>query len=227
MEEKKKPELQAEDLKTKFVYTLSGIILILGITLCFLEYKSINDSKIHLYSSLITLEDEHVLEITSKVLIPPPPVNPLLPPEHVKVVKNAPNLVNSKPIIQDTFKYEPFLTDELIDPDTMPKIDPIFEVVEQDPMFPGGMSKLYEYLSKSIYYPDIAKKNGIQGKVFIQFIINKDGSIDEIKVIKGVHSSINKEAIKVVKQMPKWIPGEQRGEKVKVRFTLPIKFKLG
>ena len=105
-------------------------------------------------------------------------------------------------------------------------IDSIFEVVEESPSFPGGVAKLYEFLSKQLRYPEMAKENGIQGKVFVQFVVCKDGSIKDVKVIKSIHNILDKEASRVVKRMPKWSPGKQRGKAVNTKFTLPIKFKI-
>ena len=104
--------------------------------------------------------------------------------------------------------------------------DSIFEVVEEPPSFPGGVAKFYEFLSKQLRYPEMAKENGIQGKVFVQFVVCKDGSIKDVKVIKSIHNTLDKEASRVVKRMPKWSPGKQRGKAVNTKFTLPIKFKI-
>jgi len=113
-----------------------------------------------------------------------------------------------------------------LEPDTVVFIDSIFEVVEESPSFPGGVAKLYEFLSKQLRYPEMAKENGIQGKVFVQFVVCKDGSIKDVKVIKSIHNTLDKEASRVVKRMPKWSPGKQRGKAVNTKFTLPIKFKI-
>ena len=102
----------------------------------------------------------------------------------------------------------------------------IFHVVEENPEFIGGMEKMYEYLNKNIIYPEMAKENGIQGKVFVQFVVWKDGTIRDINVVKGVHPTLDKEAVRVVKSMPNWKPGKQRGKDVNSRFTLPVKFRI-
>ncbi|HHT23432.1 MAG TPA: energy transducer TonB [Bacteroidales bacterium] len=102
----------------------------------------------------------------------------------------------------------------------------VFEIVEQQPGFPGGNAEMYKWLSQNIVYPVIAQENQISGRVTLRFVVEKDGSIAEIEVIRGVHESLNKEAIRVVKTMPKWIPGKQGGIPVKVRLTLPITFEL-
>lgn len=102
----------------------------------------------------------------------------------------------------------------------------VFTVVEQKPEFVGGNKALIQYLAKNIKYPKQAKKKGIQGRVFVSFIIEKDGSVSHAKILKGIGGGCDKEALKVVEQMPKWIPGKQSGENVRVAFTLPINFKL-
>ncbi|MBQ7471406.1 MAG: energy transducer TonB [Prevotella sp.] len=100
----------------------------------------------------------------------------------------------------------------------------IFDVVEQQPQFPGNLN---QYLRDHINYPTIAQENGIQGKVIVQFVVERDGSITQVNVIRGVDPSLDKEAVRVVKSMPKWTPGKQNGQAVRVKFTLPVNFKLG
>jgi len=102
----------------------------------------------------------------------------------------------------------------------------IHEFVEQPPSFPGGDAALMEYLGKSINYPTVAQENGVQGKVSCSFVVGKDGSIQDVKVERGVDASLDKEAARVIKSMPKWIPGRQGGNAVKVKFYLPVVFKL-
>ena len=102
----------------------------------------------------------------------------------------------------------------------------VFDVVEQMPSFPGGNAALMNYLSQNIKYPVIAEENGIQGRVIVQFVVGKDGHISDVKVAKSVDPSLDKEAVRVVKGMPKWIPGKQNGQAVTVRYTLPVTFRL-
>ena len=101
-----------------------------------------------------------------------------------------------------------------------------FDVVEQMPQFPGGPAALMEFLSKNVKYPQEAYKNGIQGRVIVTFVINKDGSISDAKVVKSVAPQLDEEALRVVHSMPNWIPGRQNGEPVNVKYTVPITFKL-
>lgn len=102
----------------------------------------------------------------------------------------------------------------------------IFQVVEQMPEFPGGMEALLAYLSKNIKYPAVAQENNIQGRVIINFTVNKDGSIVDPEVKKSLDPSCDKEAMRVIKAMPKWTPGRQRGKAVRVRYTVPVLFRL-
>ena len=102
----------------------------------------------------------------------------------------------------------------------------IFTVVEKQPEFPGGTAELFKYLNKAIKYPVIAQENGIQGRVVCSFVVNRDGSIVDIQVMRGVDPSLDKEAVRVISEMPKWKPGEQRGKPVRVRFILPVQFRL-
>ena len=108
-----------------------------------------------------------------------------------------------------------------------PEEQTIFEVVEQMPEFPnGGMAGLMQFLSKNIKYPTIAQENGTQGRVTVQFVVNKDGSIVDAKVIRGVDPYLDKEALRVIGTMPKWKPGMQRGKPVRVKYTVPVMFRL-
>jgi protein TonB len=102
----------------------------------------------------------------------------------------------------------------------------VFDYAEQMPSYPGGQGALNEYLSKTIRYPVAAEENGIQGRVIVQFVVERDGSITDVRVVRSVDPSLDKEAIRVVKSMPKWIAGKQNGAPVRVKFTLPVSFRL-
>ena len=102
----------------------------------------------------------------------------------------------------------------------------VFDVVEQMPQFPGGQQALFEYLSKNIKYPVIAEENGVQGRVIVTFVVERDGSITDVKVVKSVDPSLDKEAQRVVKAMPHWIPGKQNGSAVRVKYAVPVTFRL-
>lgn len=102
----------------------------------------------------------------------------------------------------------------------------IFDVVEQPPSFPGGQAALLSWLSSHVKYPPIAEENGIQGRVIVGFVVERDGSVSQVQVIRGVDPSLDKEAARVVASMPKWTPGRQNGQNVRVKYNVPVNFKL-
>ena len=105
--------------------------------------------------------------------------------------------------------------------------DVVFMVVEDMPEFPGGSQAMFQFLSENVKYPLIARENGIQGKAQVQFTVNKDGSISDVQIVRSAGDpSLDKEAIRVIKSMPKWNPGMQRGKLVRVKYTMPVSFKL-
>ena len=107
-----------------------------------------------------------------------------------------------------------------------PEPEKIFEAVEQQASFPGGQSALMKWLSSNLRYPELAQQNNVQGKVIVKFTVEKDGSITNPTVVRGVDKELDKEAIRVVRKMPKWSPGKNNGAAVRSYFTLPVTFKL-
>lgn len=103
----------------------------------------------------------------------------------------------------------------------------VFDVVDEMPSFPGGPSALFEFLSKNVKYPAVAEENGVQGRVIVTFVVGRDGSISNVKVVKSVDPSLDQEARRVIRSMPRWIPGKQKGEAVRVKYTIPVTFRLG
>jgi periplasmic protein TonB len=172
---------------------------------------------------------------------PPPPPPPPPPMEQQTVVKYV------APIVVDSIKPEDqtqlAITDEQVETTVNKEVvevveqvqeevqeeakEEVFIIVEEMPEFPdGGEAGLRAFIAKSIEYPVIAQENGIQGKVYVTFVVDKDGSISEAKVIRGVDPSLDKEALRVVNSLPKWKPGKQRGKPVRVSYTVPISFVL-
>jgi protein TonB len=119
-------------------------------------------------------------------------------------------------------------TQMLVTEPVKPKVEEskVFEVVEQMPSFPGGDVALMQYLSKNIKYPPVAEEMGIQGRVICTFVVERDGSVSDIRIARSVDPSLDKEAIRVVSGMPRWIPGRQNGQMVRVKYTLPVTFRL-
>ena len=206
----------------KLTYTLVGLTLTLALSVCLFEYKSILANNSIIKSSLVKLDDEEVVEI-NKSINPPPPPPPVSIPEVVEVVEDE--KIIDKPVLL----IDPEIDIDIIievEEETEPTIEIIFDIVEEMPEFIGGVEKLYEYLGDNIKYPEQAKDFSIQGKVFVQFVVWKDGTIKDVKVVKGAHKLLDKEALRVINKMPNWKPGKQRGKNVNAKFTLPIKFRI-
>ena len=116
--------------------------------------------------------------------------------------------------------------EDYVDRKTPSPSNKVYDVVEEMPQFPGGASALFDYLARNIQYPVVAEENGIQGRVVVSFVVDRDGSITDVRVQKGVDPSLDKEALRVVRSMPRWIPGKQDGAPVRVKYTVPVTFKL-
>ena len=196
-------------------------------------------------SKLISEKEKTVsadmMEIPKEELPPPPPPPP--PPEALveKVKFTAPVVVEDTNIetglmTQDDHSAKPQEAPseevEIEVVDEKPQVieqkveAEIFTVVEEQPAYPGGEEARMKYLQESIKYPEEAKELGIQGRVFVTFVVEVDGSITDVRVLRGIGGGCDEEAVRVVKNMPKWIPGKQRGVPVRVQFNLPIKFTL-
>lgn len=109
--------------------------------------------------------------------------------------------------------------------DTKTTNDEVFAIVEVMPEFPGGMDSLMSFVAKNVNYPEEAQEKGISGRVMVKFVVEKDGSVNDVQVVRGVAPTIDAEAVRVVQAMPKWKPGMQKGEPVRVSYTLPLVFK--
>ena len=119
------------------------------------------------------------------------------------------------------------LKEAVAQPEPKPEVEnKVFDVVEQMPSFPGGNAALMKYLSENVKYPVVAQENGVQGRVVVSFVVEKDGHITDVKVVRSVDPSLDKEAARVVRSMPSWIPGKQNGSAVRVKYNVPVSFKL-
>lgn len=173
---------------------------------------------------------------------PPPKVEPPKPPSQKftpPVIKKDEDVKKEPPKVEDitvnTATETVKSTETKYVPQEPPKVESapvedndskVFEFVEQNPSFPGGYEALNAYLSKNIKYPPIARENGIEGKVILSFVVDKNGGIRDIKVRRGIGGGCDEEAVRVVKSMPEWKPGKQNGKAVNVMFNLPVNFKL-
>jgi len=215
------------DLESKKVIFFEiGIIIALLMVLFAFEYKSYEKMDYEIYKREIVDIIEEIVPITEQKVKPPPPP----PPKQVTKI----TIVEDDVEVDDDIDIDVEADDETEMEEYIPPEDDdeeideleIFTIVESLPEFPGGVKGLYKFLNSNIRYPLLAKELNIQGIVFVNFVIEKDGNITGIKVLRGIGGGCNEESIRIVKIMPKWTPGKQRGKPVRVSFNLPVKFTL-
>lgn len=223
METKKSNQANLEN--KKIVLFLVGLVASLALILVAVEAKSAIVGDRDLPEEKAGMEDEEILEvqIEQEIVPPPPPPPPPPEPEIIEVVEDEADVEETEIEAETEADEEIEIIEEVVEE---PVIEEVFTVVEKMPSFPGGEEKLYEFLGKNIKYPQMAKEANVSGRVFVQFVVEKDGSITDVNVVRGIGSGCDKEAERVVKQMPKWEPGEQRGKKVRVKYTLPVLYQL-
>lgn len=221
MESKKDPRLDLEHRRGMFLNV--GLIISISLAIMAFEWRSVyTGPMVQLVESGDVME---VMEIPPTVHSPPPP-----PPKPVPVVIVESKEEVEKEIVEIDNEYvEDYDIPEVVIVEDIPEepVDVVFTIVEQKPLPVGGVSAFFKFFSKNMKYPNQARRMGIEGKVFVQFIVDKDGSLTEIEVIKGIGAGCDEEAVRVLLLSPKWNPGKQRGKPVKVRMVLPIDFRLG
>ena len=221
---RKTPKADLESKKGVFFEL--GLVIALLVVFGAFQWKSYDKQTITLMQRQVDNTPEEIVPITEQKVKPPPPP----PPKQVTQIK----IVKDDVQVDDDIDIDADADQETQIDDYVPPVEDdeevkeaeIFTVVESMPEFPGGMGALMTYLAKNIKYPPLAKESGIQGKVFINFVVEPDGSISHVKVLRGIGGGCDEEAVRVVKSMPKWKPGMQRGKPVRVSFTLPVKFTL-
>lgn len=159
---------------------------------------------------------------------PPPPPPKIQQPEIIEVPDEEEIEEEIEVDLDVEITEETVIEDIIIEEAPEEEVaDEIFTIVEDQPNFPGGTSAFYQYVQKNLKYPAQARRMGIEGKVFVQFVVDRDGTISQVTVVKGIGAGCDEEAARVIKNSPKWKPGKQRGQPVRVRMILPITFKLG
>ena len=208
---------------------LIGAILTLAILFIGFEWSE-RDKKVTTDTGIAEVEfEEEIIPITEQEQpqqAPPPPEAPKAE-EVIEIMDNDSKVEESTIQASDDtqaaveVKYTPVeVEEEEVDEQQ------IFTIVEENPEFPGGMAECYKWINKNLNYPTISAENGVQGRVTVNFVVNVDGSIVDVKVLRGVDPYLDKEAVRVVSKMPKWKPGKQRGKAVRCSFNLPVRFKL-
>ena len=222
MELKKNPEVDVN--KKSSMYFMIGAVVALSVLLLSFEWKVYETQLTELGKLVLDTEEDEMIPITQQELPPPPP-----PPPQTTIIE----IVEDDEEIEEELEIEDTEADEdevieIIEVEEEEEVaeEEIFTIVETNPGFPGGEAKMYQYLGKNMKYPPIARDNNIQGRVYVSFVVEKKGNITDVRVLRGIGGGCDEEAIRVVKSMPKWSPGKQRGKPVRVRFNLPIVFKL-
>ena len=227
MEVKKSPKA---DLEGKFTtHLLIGAILALAVMFIAFEWSE-RDKQMAVDTGITEVVfEEEIIPITEQEQpkqAPPPPEAPKVE-EVLEIMDNDAKVEESTIQASDDtqaaveVKYTPVEVEE-----EEVEEQQIFQVVEEMPEFPGGMAECMKFLGKNIKYPTISQENGVQGRVIVQFVVNRDGSIVDPVVVRGVDPYLDKEALRVIATMPKWKPGKQRGKAVRVKYTVPVMFRL-
>lgn len=228
MELKKSKKANLEERRNLFF--LLGLVISLGVVLLAFEWTA-KPSKAESLGSIQSQEvEEEIIPITREKEIKPPPPPP--PPKVVEVL----NIVEDDVEIEDELELEDSEADDETIIDVLPVIatdeeeevdeDKIFLIVEEPAEFPGGTRALYSYINKNVKYPVIAQEYGIQGRVFLKFVVNEQGKVSDAVVMRGPDASLNNEALRVINSLPNFKPGRQRGKAVKVYYNASINFTL-
>ena len=227
MEVKKSPKADLEGKKSTGL--LIGYVLALAVMFIAFEWSE-RDKVINIDTGLSeVLFEEEMIPITEQEeqKAPPPPPEAPKAEEIIEIAENDAD-------VEETTIQASDETDKAVEVKYVPveveeeevEEQQIFQVVEEMPEFPGGMGECMKWLGKNMKYPTISQENGVQGRVIDQFVVNRDGSIVDATVARGVDPYLDKEALRVVGLMPKWKPGKQRGKAVRVKYTLPVMFRL-
>ena len=223
MEIKKAPE--ADLTKKTGLFLNIGLVVSLLLVIFAFEYRSYDEGDL-MDLGQINDDFEEMTEIPPTEQPPPPP--PKIKQPEIIEVPDEEEIEDEIEVDLDVEMTEETVIEEVVfeEPVEEEETDEIFTIVEQQPAFKGGVAAFYAYVGKKMKYPSQARRMGIEGKVFVQFVVGKDGSISEVKIMRGIGAGCDQEAIRVIKTSPAWSPGKQRGKPVKVRMVLPITFKL-
>ncbi len=230
MEVKKSPKANLSN--RKLLFTEIGLVISLLIVLGCFEYSTSETQEAVLVAETTEVIEEEIIPITQEETPPPPPEIVKIPvfsdqidivDDDILVEDNILNLEDNADLGVEIMDYVEAVEEEVIEEEAIP-----FQLVEERPTFQGGdPNKLFSaWVSRNLDYPEVAKENGVSGRVMLQFTVNADGTIGNVKVLRGVDPSLDKEAVRVVSSSPKWTPGRQRDRAVKVTYTFPVIFQL-
>ena len=228
MNNKKSPKANIED--KRLTYRLLGLVALLSLIYVAFEWTD-RDVTVHVIEStdILDFEEEQVIQ-TEQNETPPPPPEPEIPDviEEIIVVEDDVETADLAFTSEDDDKkVQEVIQAPIAAPvDEDPDEHVVFQVVEQMPEFPGGQAALMKYLSNNVRYPVAALENNIQGRVIVQFTVRRDGTIGDVQVARPVDPSLDREAVRLISNMPKWKAGMQRGKAVNCKYTVPVTFKL-
>lgn len=228
MEVKKTPRASLENKRLLFVEI--GLVIALLIFWGAMEYTSKETTVSTLAEVVQEIEVEEMVPITQETP-PPPEAAPKIPvlsdqidivDDEIKIEEDFLSLEDNANLGVEIMDYIEEVQEETVEEEAIP-----FQLVEEKPSFNGGdANEFSKWVNSKLVYPEIAKENGVQGRVTLQFTVNTDGSVSNVIVLRGVDSSLDKEAVRVVSSSPKWTPGKQRDRAVKVTYTFPVIFQL-
>ena len=229
MEIKKSEKASLEN--KRFLFTEVGFVVALLIVLGAFEYTSKEKKTAVLEADETIVEVEDMVPITQETP-PPPEAAPKIPilSDNIDIVDDDieiddsmfQNLEDSDDLAVEIMDYVEEVEEEIVEEEAIP-----FQLVEEKPSFQGGDANQFsKWVNSKLVYPEIAKENGVQGRVTLQFTVNADGTVSNVKVLRGVDPALDKEAVRVVSMSPKWKPGKQRDRAVKVTYTFPVIFQL-
>ncbi|MCQ2345826.1 MAG: energy transducer TonB [Paludibacteraceae bacterium] len=227
MQIKKSQQASLED--KKLTYALMGFVFVLSVCFVALEWtkpvKKFDTQEIDVWTD----EDMDIVQTQQQETPPPPPQpEPEVSPEELIVVDDSKEVAEVNVQTEDNNEAVEIKAPIAVIEEPEEDENVVFVVVEKMPEFPGGNEALRKYLAENLRYPSMAAENGITGRAVCQFVVNKDGAIVDVQVVRSSgDDSLDREAIRVIKAMPKWNPGQQRGKAVRVKYTVPVNFRLG
>ncbi|MFY0607273.1 MAG: energy transducer TonB [Cyclobacteriaceae bacterium] len=223
MEAKKNPNVDLEK-KSGLLMNIGFTVSLLCVILAF-EWRTYDDSGL-VDLGQISDDFEDIMEIPPTEQPPPPPPKIQLP--EIIEVPDEEEIEEEIEVELDVEVTEETVIEDIVFEEVVEEeeVDEVFTIVEDQPEFPGGMAAFYKFVGDNMDYPSQARRMGIEGRVYVQFVVDKDGTVTEVKAVKGIGAGCDEEAEKVLKMSPKFKPGKQRGRSVKVRMVLPIIFKL-
>ena len=211
--------------KNRNTYILIGMVITLSLVWYAFDHKTYDKDKIVIVQNAVLEDEEDVILQTQRNEPPPPPP----PPQQTTVIEIVEDDVEVDDIeIDAETDDDEEIEEQVIEEDEAEdeKEDEIFVFVEDQPGYPGGDAARIKYLQDNIKFPVMAIEGGIQGTVYVTFVVEKDGRITSVKVLRGIGGGCDEEAVRVIKKMPRWKPGKQRGRAVRVQFNMPVRFVL-